>query len=144
MSLQNMPFAKRLEFMEEIAAVIVRVLDERGPLNMEALTLFTQRAWRETAGLGWLSSGDLRATIVSASTSSSSRDNNLDKIGYNSNTFLYFLRGAEEVEKEKLPAPRDYVEAFYNLYDRYDALRKNPEMCHLPDNLLDDLFGEIN
>lgn len=144
MSLQNMPFAKRLEVMERIAGVIVDVLVERGPLNREALMLYTQREWK-SQGYGWLSSDDLRVTLLAASTSGRQGDTALDRILHDSNSFLYSAArvDGDGVAPALLPAPRDYVEAFYDLFERYSALRKNPELAQLPDSLLDELFGRM-
>lgn len=143
MSLENMPFVKRMEFMERIAAVIVDVLSEYGPLSQEAVTFFVQRAWRKGDHDGWLSANDLRVTLLAATSSSNSGKDKLDDIAYSHNTFLYSLKDAPEAEPI-LPSPRDWVEAFYTLYERYDAVRRNPQLNNLPEGLLDEMFGKLD
>lgn len=145
MSLQNMPPVQRLERIEKIAGVIVDVLVERGSLNWDALMLYAQRKWSDSKAEDWVSGEDLRVTLMAASSNNQRGDGALDRISYDSRSFLYSVARSDSdgAAPAQLPAPRNYVEAFYDLFERYSALKANPELAQLPESLLDELFGKI-
>lgn len=44
---------------------------------------------------------------------------------------------------QRVPAPKDFIQSFYRLYERYEALLERHPEDRLPDEVMDSLFGRL-
>lgn len=117
---------------------MVEALSVYGPLNHEAMFSFVD-SFLTRDGVDPLEGRDFEPALTLAL---GLADGFPARIIVDESTELYKLV-SEPNAPQRVPAPKDFVQSFYRLHERYEAvLERHPEE-RLPDEVMDSLFGRL-
>lgn len=121
-----MPFKQRqIALQKMVEDFILPVLRERGPLSHEGIIHFAHKKVVKTEGV-WYTRGEIAAGIAWAEGT-----NILSNWGDN-RKFLVHILGEQDNLEPFTPSPRDYTDAYYELWDYIQLLKDNPGLAQAP------------
>lgn len=121
-----------------IVDAMVEALTVYGPLSHEAIFSFVD-AFLARDGVDPLESSDFEPALTVAL---GLADGFPGRIFMDEARELYKLR-SDPYAAQRVPAPKDFVQGFYRLYERYEALLERHPEDRLPDEVMDSLFGRL-
>ena len=132
MSIYDKPFDERVAYFESNAVHLVAALKKHGPLNQEGLYFFVKQ--------GFLAEGK-EVPIRLSEFGGHIRYCLSKKIIYDSQVTYGLVCLPDEVHSPaRLPTPNDYVANYYNLLERYEALKEMGEVS-IPESVISGILG---
>ncbi len=120
---------ERIQYIDKISEKIVKAIEEKGPLNFQALYYFTQKDFNE-----YILDKDFRYALNVAEETY--------KILYSKKQELYVLAINPDA-KPTLPSPENFTEAYYNLLERYRTVLASSDYRNAPEEWLEKIFPPI-